>query len=251
MAGEKYIGSLLDLVLPRVCAVCGKRLGDGEEELCGECSDDIPYTYNWSMPHNEMADKFNALVQRDLEKEGAFEFEEYSFAAALFFYRSGSDYRNLSRSLKYHGNVRLGRKVARLLGERLAASPQFRDVDLVVPVPLHWTRKWKRGYNQAEIVAKEVAAALGAGLEPKLLRRNRRTKTQTKLSGEAKARNVEGAFSPNTGRLEALGDAPRHVLLIDDVFTTGSTLIECRRSLRKVLGSDVRISVATLGYVGQ
>jgi ComF family protein len=185
-----------------------------------------------------MADRFNARIQVN-------EYEPYAYAAALYHYRTESDYRKISQALKYHRDFGAGRWAARLLGERLAASPLYADVDLVVPVPLHWTRRWQRGYNQAEVIAREVAAVLGAACRPRLLRRRRRTRSQAHLQGSAaKAANVADAFV-----LRAAAPA-HHILLIDDVFTTGSTLAACHKALRRHYGPQVRISVATLAAVG-
>ena len=134
-----------------------------------------------------------------------------------------------------------------MLGRKMAGAEHFKDVDVVIPVPLHWTRKWSRGYNQAECIAKTLAAELGAEMRTDILFRRRRTATQTRLSVEQKGKNVHGAF-------EAIGQvpAPIHVLLVDDVFTTGSTLHACFVALREVFpASKVRISVVTLGFVGR
>ena len=127
----------------------------------------------------------------------------------------------------------------------MAGAAHFTDIDAVIPVPLHWTRKWSRGYNQAECIAKALAKELGAELGTDILFRHRRTTTQTKLAIDQKSRNVYGAF-------EAIPQVstPVHVLLVDDVFTTGSTLMACYVALRAVFPSSVRISVATLGVVG-
>lgn len=249
-SAKESLGALADLLLPRTCLACGRRLDVHEKQLCIYCKADLPYTYYWTRPHNPMADRLNECIQRHLSEkttEAADTAEPYAYAAALFFYKSGSGYREITKALKYHGNTVAGRYFASILASRLSESEQFSDVDLVVPVPLHWTRQWQRGYNQAAVIAKVVADGLKhAEMEPRLLRRGRRTKTQTKLNIDEKSRNVSGAFQVR----KQPEFYPRHILLIDDVFTTGATLSECHRALREVYGPEVRISVATLACVG-
>ena len=234
------LSALLDLVLPRVCVVCGRPLLPQEEHLCLDCLSDLPETRYATLGHNPMADRFNERIQVD-------GYEPYAYAAALYHYRADAGYKRISQALKYHRDFGTGRWAARLLGDRLAGSPLYADVDLVVPVPLHWLRRRQRGYNQAAVIAREVAQALGAPLAPLLLRRVRRTRSQAHLAGEAKAANVAGAFALRPAR----PPAARHILLVDDVFTTGATLAACHRALRRAYGAQVRISVATLGAVGE
>ena len=333
--------ALLDLAMPRRCIVCQRPLTLRERFLCLPCMADFPFTHHWELSRNPMADKFNTLIQQDLDSSfgsGTYlpvlcpscpssdrsgtdssllcpfgsvpddsgtnlpflcpgcpspgcsgidlsdlcppvrpggplpdcphcRHEPYAFAAALFFYNSSSDYRHIPWHLKYEGGLAAGRHFARMLGERLAASPQFADVDVVIPVPLHWTRQWRRGYNQAEVIARELAVALGAELRTDILRRSRRTRSQVRLSKAAKEANVRGAFSLRrpparyARNRHNVRDIPagctqkhtnvrvRHVLLVDDTFTTGSTLNACRAVLRQAFPPPTRISVATLAYV--
>lgn len=286
---QTLLHTLADFFLPRVCVVCGRQLLPQEKHLCCACSADLPLTHFEGLVHNPMADTFNSLVTAP----------RYERAAALFYYRE--EYRKITQALKYGRNFGAGREFARMLGERLASGGLWDDVDLVCCVPLHWTRRFRRGYNQAEIIAREVAAALRHSrrdresqtdrlsrldrespapvrFEPHLLRRVRRTGTQTRLSAEERSRNIAGAFRVNHAVLAAqwrrpeksgdtcstaehtsaisgagpstiFGPAPQHILLIDDVFTTGATLAACYTALREALGPEVHISVATLAFV--
>ena len=258
--------ALVDLLLPRVCLVCGRKVGLHEEHICLYCLADMPLTHFWERSHNPMADKINGLIQERLCSKldsggsggpggpgcsgGPVGFgarEPYAYASALFYFQSESAYRHILYSLKYKGNTSAGEHFGRMLGRKMAGAEHFKDVDVVIPVPLHWTRRWSRGYNQAECIAKTLASELGAEMRTETLHRRRRTATQTRLSVEQKGKNVHGAF-----KAIAQDPAPVHVLLIDDVFTTGSTLMACFMALREAFPSSaVRISVATLGFVGR
>ena len=305
MDSENVLTALADLFLPRLFCVCGEELGCNERYICLNCLADMPLTHNWLVRRNPMAERFNALIavreiseseaclpdganglispkmkdaetisqESDASSEDCF--SKYVHAVALFDFikdggsGNGGGYRNITYRLKYSRDVREGRFFSAMLGERAAAAEWFSDVDTVVPVPLHWTRRLRRGYNQAEVIASEVAKALGVRLRTDVLERRRRTSTQTKLGVEAKARNVMGAFAvskkfrrrfhaPETAdgaslskKISGKRDSMtiRHILIVDDVFTTGSTLYNCWRPLHDFFGPSVRISVATLGVV--
>lgn len=236
-----FATAVSDLILPRHCFVCGRRLTLSERRLCLACRSDLPYTHFWSFSHNPMADKYNARIREHIPHGVE---EPYGAAAALLFYKTDSGYENIPQALKYRAALPLGREFADRLGAVLASSPGFADVDCVVPVPLHWRRHWGRGYNQAAVIAERVAAVLGARCCRSVLRRLRYTRSQARTGIEEKASNVSDAFQV-VRRVEA-----RHILLIDDTFTTGSTLAACHKALRAAYPPSVRISVATLSYVG-
>ena len=240
---KNVVRAVLDLLFPRICPVCGRTLLVFEEELCIDCLCEVPYTHYWDWERNPMADKFNFQLNK-LILPG--ESEPYAYATALIFYNDLTPYRNIPLRLKYHSDVRLGRYFARELGKRAASSPLFADVDMIIPVPLHWTRKWKRGYNQSEVISRAVSEMTGAPVRTDILYRRRRTRTQTRLEVKEKEANVRDAFTVRRRDV-----APKHILLVDDTFTTGATLSACQRALRAIFLPSVRISVITLAYVGE
>ena len=232
---QSGIRGLRELFFPRRCVVCGRFLGMDEEDLCRECLTGLPMTYQWDIGQNAA---FERLARR-FEVEGA---------AAFLFFGSESDYRKILYAIKYGGRWQLGFWMGQLLGSHLAGSRMFSRCQAVVPVPLHPLRRWKRGYNQAEEIARGVAEAMGLLLETALLRRSRYTKTQTRLRGAAKTKNVQGAFRLDPQRAAELQSAGiNHLLLIDDVLTTGSTLAASAAPLQ---AKGFHISCATLAFAG-
>ena len=248
MRGWRYVRAMIDMLLPRTCIVCGRKLNIHEKYLCLHCASDIPLTRFGLMSHNPMADKFNGLIQKGLDD--SWRQEAYAFASALFFYEDESGYRHIPHQIKYQGNISVGRYFGRMLGRELRSAEWASDVDLVIPVPLHWKRHWSRGYNQAEIIAEGVAAELDVPMRTDILKRIRKTQTQTRLAVSEKSANVAGAFLVNAPK-HILLNGPKHILVVDDVFTTGSTLHACFEALRTVFPPEVRISVATLAFVGE
>lgn len=240
------VASLGDLFFPRMCLVCGSKLEMGTRHICPKCAEDIPFTYFWSWVGNPAEQR---LAPAHIDE-----------ACSLFFYRRESPYSDLIHKFKYDGDIRLGRRLARMLGEYMAetsaakdgavgeqmgpASGRFSSIDAVVPVPLHPLKKFRRGFNQSDIIARELAAALGAAFEPKLIRRRRYTRTQTRTADRRS--NIAGAFVVNSRvlhRLQAAG--VQRILIVDDVLTTGSTIA----AAAAVLPSSFRLSAATLACV--
>lgn len=232
----------MDLILPRECVVCGCSLAPSEKHICLSCLCDLPQTHFEDVSHNAMSDKLNSLIRAE-------SYEPYAYAAALYYYSTLSGYDNISKALKYRRNFGAGKFFARMLGEKIVSSPLFCSVDLIIPVPLHYLRHFARGYNQAEVIAKELSGTINAPMDTKILKRIRRTKSQALLPSEEKAQNTSGAFSINKkGQNRIKAHNAQHILIVDDVFTSGATTAECYKALRAIVGKEVRISVVCLAY---
>jgi ComF family protein len=223
------IASLLDFISPRSCRICGKRLSLYEQEICTVCNRHLPRTYFAEIPFdNNMSrlfwGKFN--VGR---------------VAALYFYESHSPASRLIYDLKYHGKRDLGLWLGSIVAKEFSAFDFFEDIDFIVPVPITWRRKWKRGYNQSYVIACGVADVTGIPIRNNLLKRVHFSCSQTRLLTSDRLRNVEGAFSMRN-KEDVSG---KHILLIDDIVTTGATVSSCAKELEKA-GSG-KISVLSIG----
>ena len=227
----------MDMVWPRRCVVCGECLDTDEEHLCSDCMEDMPLTYFWSWRDNPA----EQILWARTRLEGV---------VSLFYYSRDNDYRRLLYSLKYKGDITLGRWLGRMLGEKMreAAWP---SPDVIIPVPLHWRRKWRRGYNQAEAIARGISEGLGDAVPvlPGILIRTRFNTSQTHISVGSKWENVSGAFSVRDKNTAAEKLSGRHILLVDDVLTTGATAEACWDVLSAIPG--VRVSYASLAFVAR
>ena len=216
------------LFWPNVCACCSTGLMHGEEYICSHCMYELPVT-NFHREHdNPVAQVFwgRATVEH---------------ATAGYFFRKGNRVQKLVHSVKYRGQKEMGTVLGREMGRCLCNSC-FDDVDLIAPVPLHLQKLRKRGYNQSEWIARGVAETLNKPLDVQTLVRRFFTASQTRKKRFDRWENVDSGFeltNPDTF-------AGRHILLIDDVLTTGATLEAC---IHAVLSApETKASVATLAF---
>lgn len=218
---------LTDLLFPRLCVVCGDRLIDQEQWICLNCLHHIPRTNFHLAVDNPVARIFYGRVQIE-------------HATSFFYFSKGSKYQTLLHNLKYKGMKELGAEIGKHFAIDLMHSPGFSSIDIVCPVPLHPNKERKRGYNQSWWIASGIAKQMDKELNADNLKRVTATETQTRKSRFERWQNVEGIFEL-TNPEEFFG---KHVLLIDDVVTTGSTLEACANAI--VSATNAKVSIATL-----
>ena len=220
---------LLDVISPRPCAICGERLSTNELVLCGVCHMHLPLTHFEQKPlDNPMARLF----------WGRFPVER---AAALFFYEPQAPVSRIIYDMKYHNMPEVARNMGILTARRFAASGFFDGIDALVPMPITWRRKWKRGYNQSYEIARGISEVTRLPIYKDVVKRVRFKQSQTRQHAWERLHNVDGAF--RLVRPEKIGGL--HLLLIDDIVTTGATATACACELAKAPG--VRISILSLG----
>ncbi len=220
---------LFGLFFPELCVTCGNRLVSQENYLCMDCWSDLPVSNFHLETENKVAQLFWGRVNIE-------------FATSFFQYRKGSNYQQLIHFIKYKGLKELGLIAGKRFGNVLAESIDFRTVDLIVPVPLHPKKLQKRGYNQSEWIARGMAESMQKEMVSGNLFRIMHTATQTKKNRFERWQNVEGIF----GIKNPEEFAGKHILLVDDVITTGSTLEACAVQLLKP--ENTKVSVATLAF---
>lgn len=221
---------LLDFISPRHCVVCGRRLEATERTLCSVCMLHLPRTtYQFTPDDNPMAQLFWHLTP--IKK-----------AAALFFYEPHSEMAQIVYELKYHDRPDIGEDMGRLMANEMQLAHYFDHIDILLPVPLSRKRMRQRGYNQSEQLAIGIGDITGLPIARKVLKRKHFQQSQTKLSRQERQENVSDMFVLKDG--SSLEN--KHVLLIDDICTTGATLIACADAIRHI--KDIRISVLTLGF---
>jgi ComF family protein len=226
------INDFLSMIFPRVCNACGNALFKGEEVICTFCTYHLPKTGFWYRHDNPVARNFWGKVR--LES-----------ASAFYYFYKGNRVQHLVHRLKYKGGTDVGEKIGNLYGSELARIPLYRQIQAVVPVPLHQSRIMKRGYNQSDFIAKGIASALGIHAETNLLVRSRKTETQTKKKRFHRFENMSSVFEVNKNNTSTA----KIFLLVDDVITTGSTLASCADELLKIPGA--KVSIGALAYAAR
>jgi ComF family protein len=218
--------SLLHLFFPHNCSGCGTDLLNEETCLCLRCFSQLPETNFHFHANNPVEKKFWGRLP-------------LVSATAQYYFTKESLMQHLMHQFKYKGNKELGRQLGRLMGNELMATHRFSHIDALIPLPLFAAKEKRRGYNQSVILCEGISEIMNRPILNDVVVRTRQTETQTKKGRIERWVNMEGKFQlMQPGKI-----AGKHLLLIDDIITTGATLEACGLELLKV--ENVRLSIAT------
>lgn len=217
------------LFLPRTCLACGRVLLENEGCVCLACRYNMPLT-NFAKHKNNPV---KLLFENVLPIESA---------SAMFWFVGGTEWQRIIHNFKYYGRWLFAQKMGEWLGEELQDSGNFEGVDLIIPIPLHYRRRLRRGYNQSEQLALGVGRKMGVKCDFRTVCRRSYNESQTSKSQTERWDNVEEIFEVrNPQKLRG-----RHLLILDDVLTTGATMASCATAIVKACDGDVKISIASL-----
>ncbi|MES2479933.1 MAG: phosphoribosyltransferase family protein [Bacteroidota bacterium] len=219
---------MLHFVYPRLCIGCNKSLLDQEQILCLECANELPLTNYHHIQENETASRFAGRIK-------------FNHATSFAYFSKDGLLQKLLHEFKYKNNKAAGVFMARRFAYALQKTDWIKEIDLLIPVPLYRSKLNERGYNQSEIIAKTLSSVLRIEIDIVSLARVTNTDSQVRKSRADRAKNMNHAFS--VGNMDNLKG--KHILIIDDVLTTGATIEACSAALQSVEG--LQFSIATVG----
>jgi ComF family protein len=222
-----YIEGLKTLFFPHICLCCQSETPLKGDEFCVRCLTDLPVTTHFQIAENDFVEKFYGRVPLE-------------FGAAWLNFYSGSVIKDMLHALKYRRKKDVGLYCGKQMGIQLRDCEFFNKPDLIIPIPIHYKKRYKRGYNQAELIARGISEELHIPLDLKLLIKTTDTKTQTKKNRKERTTDLKETLEVvNPNGLKDL-----HILLVDDVMTTGATFEAAALELQQIEG--VRFSMVSL-----
>jgi ComF family protein len=226
---KQWCTDLLGLLFPNLCNACGVALYHSEHLICTKCLYDLPFTDYHQHAENRVAKQLWGRLPLNA-------------AMAMLYFRKGAKIQNLIHNLKYNGRTDVGVLLGNMLGERLITSTLYKDIDLIIPVPLHHKKYKHRGYNQCTFIAEGIAEKMEIVFSEENLIRNTSTESQTKKNRYNRYENMQDVFKVST----PTHIAGKHILLVDDVITTGATLEACANELLN--NGAAKVSIAALAF---
>jgi ComF family protein len=226
---SRYLTDLMHLFFPHNCEGCGSDNIPGGHFLCTYCIRRLPETRFLPVEGNPVEKTFYGRLQ--VEQAGA-----------AYYFTKRSLLQHVMMQLKYNNNREAGYFLGRMLGNALLQSGRFEDVDIMIPLPLNPKKEFTRGYNQAALICEGIYEVWKRPLAANAVVRGRFTETQTRQNRIGRWQNMEGVFEV----METTLLQHKHVLLVDDVITTGATLESCGSAILEIPGT--RISIAAVAY---
>ena len=225
---------LIDYLFPKYCPSCNSKLDINENVICNECRVEMPFSYNWMRPDNNLTELLAARAK-------------IHTASSLMYYMPHSPWQVLIHQLKYNNQKHIAYVLGEIYGFQLAQSPLYSKIDTIIPVPLHPIRHMSRGYNQSEQFAQGIANQLNATVITNSLKRSKHTKKQALKNVTAERwQNVQGAFKVRRSNLLE----GKNILLVDDVITTGATIEACAKAI-SISNPNLRIWVGAIAFVNK
>lgn len=226
---RNILADTIHLFYPHTCTGCGGDLLPKNELLCARCLHQLPHTGFENEKNNPVENIFIGRIPLQA-------------AYSEFYFSKGQLIQHLIHQLKYKKDKEIGFYLGEIMGLHLLKATRFKNLDYLIPLPLYPDKEFKRGYNQAEVICEGIAKSLQVPVQSKNIIRHRFTETQTKKHRTERWKNVSGSFAIKDK--EKL--TRKHILLVDDVITTGATLEACCEILKKI--PDLKISIATLAF---
>jgi ComF family protein len=229
---KELLRGFMHLFYPNICTGCGSDIIEDDNLLCLQCLNALPHT-GFAMHANNPVEKIF--------------WGRLPLTAAMseFYFSKGTVIQQLVHEFKYKGNKEAGKYLGAMMGSSLLCNNRFNKIDALVPLPLYADKEHKRGFNQAMILCKGISEVMNIPVITGIVIRKRFTQTQTKKLRDERWQNVEGSF--NVNNKAQLQD--KHILLVDDVITTGATLEACGKEILNI--NNVQLSVATLAYASK
>ena len=226
---KNLAGGFLSLFYPQLCLSCGKNITPDKDAICISCQVKLPKTGFHLEKENSFTDRFWGIIV--LES-----------GASFYHFSKGGNVQNLIHNLKYKGRSEVGVKLGNLYGKALKKSSLYKNVDLIIPVPLHPKKELKRGYNQSDMFAKGLSESMEIDWKRNVLVRIKMSETQTQKSRLERLENVQDVFKVK--KPEILQN--KHILIVDDVLTTGATLEACAMKILDI--PNTKVSLATIAF---